>query len=57
MAIPSDPDLVEIPQLRNELKNKLRLKQLSDEEKEEYSKYMKEKQMAMQHKSILRQAF
>merc|ERR1712242_130099 len=42
MAIPSDPDLVEIPQLRNELKNKLRLKQLSVEEKEEYSKYMKE---------------
>ena len=51
LAIPTDPDLVVIPDMRKDLKTKIRLKKLSTEEKEEYSAYMKEKQLAMQHKS------
>ena len=51
MAIPSDPNLVVIPLLREELKDKIRLKKLSPEEKDEYNLYMKEKQQALQHKA------
>ena len=50
MGIPSDPDLVVIPKLNHKLKEKVRLKKLSPNERKEYQDYMNEKQIATQHR-------
>ena len=51
MGIPSEPNRINIPELNEDLKIKLKTRKLTASEKKEYEQYMKEKQTAVQEKS------